>query len=93
VYAGGLLDWLLESLASKRARLRRTAQAALLVALFAALAPWQRNWIGMHAGAAHEGQYRYRRFIEQIHALIPAPRKGARILLLSDAEGRDDYDV
>ena len=30
---------------------------------------------------------------EQIHALIPAPRKGARILLLSDADGRDDYDV
>jgi len=25
--------------------------------------------------------------------LIPAPRKGARILLLSDAAGRDDYDV
>ena len=31
--------------------------------------------------------------IGQIHALIPAPRKGAHILLLSDADGRDDYDV
>jgi hypothetical protein len=47
----------------------------------------------MQERAVHEGQARYRRYTEQIHALIPAPRKGARILLLSDAEGRDGYDV
>ena len=38
-------------------------------------------------------QGRFRSYIGQIHALIPAPRKGAHILLLSDADGRDDYDV
>jgi hypothetical protein len=92
-YAGGLLDWLVESLAGKRVRLRRAVQLVLLVALFVAVAPWQRNWIGQHAKASHDGQARYRHYIEQIHALIPAPRKGARILLLSDAEGLDDYDV
>jgi hypothetical protein len=47
----------------------------------------------MHAKSGARWQGRFRRYIEQIHALIPAPRKGARILLLSDAEGRDDYDV
>jgi hypothetical protein len=93
VYAGGLLDWLVESLTGKRAGLRRAVQVVLLVALFAVLAPWQRNWIGQHAKASHDGQARYRHYTEQIHALIPAPRKGARILLLSDAEGLDDYDV
>ena len=92
VYAGGLLDWLVESLTGKRAGLRRAVQVVLLVALFAALAPWQRKWIGQHTKASHDGQARYRHYIEQIHALIPAPRKGARILLLSDAEGLDDYD-
>ena len=85
VYAGGLLSWL----TGKRPVLR----IAILVAFFAVLAPWQRTWIGMHAGAAHDMQARYRRYLDQIRALIPAPRKGARILLLSDAEGRDDYDV
>ena len=93
VYAGGLLDWLVESLTGNRVLLRRAVQVVLLVALFVALAPWQRNWIGQHAKAAHEGQDLYRRYIEQIHALIPSPHKGGRILLLSDAEGRDDYDV
>jgi len=39
----------------------------------------------MHARAAHEMQGSYTRYIQQIAALIPAPRKGARILLLSDA--------
>lgn len=57
------------------------------------LAPWQRKWIEMHARAAQDMQGRYRRYVEQIHELIPAPRKGAHILLLSDADGRDDYDV
>ena len=57
------------------------------------MAPWQRERIEMQARAAHEMQGHYKRYIQQIAALIPAPRKGARILLLSDADGRDDYDV
>ena len=93
VYASGLLDWLLESLTGRRVWLRKAAQALLFAALLAVLAPWQRTWIPMQAKASHDMQGRYRRYIEQIHALIPAPRKGAHILLLSDAEGRDDYDV
>jgi hypothetical protein len=93
VYAGGLLDWLLESLTGRRVWLRSAVQVVLLAALLVVLAPWQRTWIEMHAHAAHDMQRRYRHYIEQIRALIPAPRKGARILLLSDAEGRDDYDV
>jgi len=93
VYASGLLEWLLEKLAGGRIRVRKAAQALVLVALAVVLAPWQRNWLRMQARAAHDMQGRYRRYIEQIHALIPEPRKGARILLLSDAEGRDDYDV
>jgi hypothetical protein len=93
VYLSGLLDWLLESLTGRRARLRIALQIVLLAVVFLALAHWQRRHIGMQARAVHEGQARYRRYTEQIHALVPAPRKGARILLLSDAEGRDDYDV
>jgi len=57
------------------------------------MAPWQRKWIEMHAHAAHDMQARYLGYINQIHALIPAPRRGAHILLLSDAERRDDWDV
>jgi hypothetical protein len=38
-------------------------------------------------------QRRFLRYRDQIHALIPAPRKGAHILLLSDADGRDDFGV
>jgi len=93
VYVSGLLVWLVESLTGKRVWLRSAVQVVLLGALFVALAHWQLNWIGMHERAAHDMQGRFRRYIEQIRALIPAPRKGARILLLSDAEGRDDYDV
>ena len=93
VYAGGFLDWLVESLAGKRVWSRGAAQALLFAALLVVLAPWQRKWIEMQAKAAHETQGRYRRHIEQIHALIPASRKGAHILLLSDADGQDDYDV
>jgi hypothetical protein len=93
VYASGLLDWLVESLTGRRVRLRIAVQVVLLAALFVGLAHWQRTWIKMHAKAAHDEQARFRRYIEQIHALIPAPRKGAHILLLSDADGRDDYDV
>jgi hypothetical protein len=93
VYAGGLFDWLAKSLAGGRVRLRAAVEAGLLVALLVVLAPWQRRWIEMQAVAAHETQARYRRYIGQIQSLIPAPRPGAHILLLSDAEGRDDYDV
>ena len=93
VYVSGLLDWLLESFTGKRAWLRSAVQVVLLVVLVIALAHWQRKWIEMDARAAHNGQVRYRGYIEQIRALIPAPRKGAHILLLNDAEGRDDYDV
>jgi hypothetical protein len=93
VYAGGLFDWLAKSLAGGRVRLRAAVQAGLLVALLVVLAPWQRRWLEMQAVAAHETQARYRRYIGQIQSLIPAPRPGAHILLLSDAEGRDDYDV
>jgi len=82
-----------ETLTDGRVWARRAAQALLFAAMFAVLAPWQRTWIGMHAHAAHDMQWHDRRFIDQIRALIQAPRKGARILLLSDAEGRDDYDV
>ena len=93
VYLMGFVAWVLELLTAKRIELRRAAQVLLFAALVVKVTPWQRKWIGMHANSAHEMQARYRRYIEQIHALIPAPRKGARILLLSDAEGRDDYDV
>jgi hypothetical protein len=93
VYAGGLLDWRVVSIVGRRVRLRRAVQALLFAALVFVLAPWQRKWIEMHARAAHDMQALYRRYIEQIRWLIPAPRKGAHILLLSDAGGRDDFDV
>jgi hypothetical protein len=93
VYLSGLLDWLLESIAGRRVRLRSAVQVLLLAVLAVILPPWQRTWIEMHAHAAHDGQALLRRYIGQIHALIPAPRKGAQILLLSDAEGRDDWNV
>lgn len=92
VYAGGLLDWLVQ-LTCRRAWLRGTAQVLLFALLFTMLAPWQRKWIEMHSNAAHDMQGRFRRYQDQIRALIPAPRKGARILLLTDAGGYDDYDV
>jgi hypothetical protein len=93
VYVGGLLDWLVESVTGKRVLLRSALRVVLLAALLVVLMRWQRRRIDMHAHAAHDMQRRYQRYIEQIHALIPPPRKGGRILLLSDAEGRDDYDV
>lgn len=93
VYAGGLFTWLLESIAGRRVWLRNVAQVVLLAALVVALAHWQRKSFRIEAGQAHAEQARFHRYIDQIHALIPAPRRGAHILLLSDAEGRDDYDV
>jgi hypothetical protein len=93
VYATGLLGGLLEKLTPGRVGLRNAVQVLLLAALVVVLMPWQRNWIAMHGHAAHDSQSLLRRYIGQIHALIPAPRKGAQILLLSDAEGRDDWNV
>jgi len=93
VYLSGLLDSLLELLTRRRIWLRSAVQAALLAALVITLAHWQRKWIEMHAKAAHDIQGLYRGYIDQIHTLIPSPRKGAHILLLNDAGGRDDFDV
>lgn len=90
VYVTGLLDWILEKLAGQR--VRAAAQVLLFALLFAVAAPWQRRWIEMYAQATHDKHARFRRDQEQIQTLIPAPRKGARILLLSDAHGSDDYD-
>ncbi len=92
VYATGLLDWILEKLTGGRAAVRAVAQVLLFALLFVIAAPWQHKWIEMHAEATHKMQARFRQDQEQILALIPAPRKGARILLLSDAHGSDDYD-
>lgn len=93
VYVSGLLDWLLESLAGRRVWLLGALQILLLAALVVKVAPFQLRSIEMHTRASHDMQARYRTYIDQIHTLIPSPRKGARILLLSDAEGRDDWDV
>jgi hypothetical protein len=93
VYVAGLLDWLIEAFARRRVWLQRAAQAGLFIALFVVLAPWQQKWIGMHAHAALDMQGHDRHFIDQIRALIPSPRKSAHILLLTDAEGLDNYDV
>ena len=93
VYVSGLLDWLLEKLVIWPVWLRATLQIFLLALMIAKMAPWQRKWIEMHGHAEHEMQARYLGYINQIHALIPAPRRGAHILLLSDAERRDDWDV
>jgi hypothetical protein len=93
VYLAGLLAYLLESAAAGRVWVRWAVQVLLIAALAAKLAPWQRRWLGMQASGQHDQQTTYRKYIEQIHALIPAPRKGARILLLSDAGGQDDWDV
>jgi len=93
VYVSGLADWLVEKATVHRVTLRAPAQALLLVLLFVVLAPWQRRWISMHIKAARDMQSRFRGYQDQIHALIPVPRKGARMLLLSDAGGYDDFDV
>jgi len=93
VYVTSLLDWLLEKAAGRRIGLRRAAEALVLVALFGVLAPWQRKWIFMSAHAAHEIQGCFLSYTDQIRALIPDPRRGARIMLLSDADHRDDWDT
>lgn len=93
VYIGGLEDWLAASLVGRRAWLRCTAGVLLFAAVAVSVAHKQRSWIKLHTDTLHEMQAHYRRYVQQIGALIPAPRKGAHILLLSDAEGRDDFDV
>jgi hypothetical protein len=93
VYLSGLLDLLLERMAGRWMRVHKAAQVLVFAALAVKVAPWQRKWIEIHANQQHQTQARYRQYIEQIHALIPAPRKGARVLLISDADGRDDWDV
>jgi hypothetical protein len=93
VFAAGLLDWLLESLTGKRARLRSAVQALFFASLVVVVAPWQQRGTEMYATAAHGTQWRYRSYIDQIHALMPAPRKGARILLLSEPGGPDDWEL
>jgi hypothetical protein len=93
VYAGGSLDWLLESLTGKRVWLRSAVQALLFASLVVAVAPWQRMGTEMYATQAHGTQWLYRSYIDQIRALIPAPHEGARILLLSEPGGPDDWEV
>jgi hypothetical protein len=93
VYLSGLLDWLLKRMAGTRIHVRKAAQVLVFAALAVKVAPWQRKWIEIQANQQHQAQARYRQYMEQIRTLIPAPRKGARILLISDADGRDDWDV
>jgi hypothetical protein len=93
VYAAGLLDWLVDLIAAKRVQVRAAAQVLVLFLLAIFLAPWQRHWIVISGKAAHEMQHRFLRYQNQILALIPAPRPGAKILLLTDADGYADWDV
>lgn len=94
VYSCGLVDWLLTAAMRRRVALRTAVQAALLIAAFAILAPWQKNYIDMQARAVHDMLRRFVSYQQQIDALFPAPpRKDARILLLTDADGHDDYNV
>jgi hypothetical protein len=93
VYAGGSLAWLLESLTGKRAWLRSAVQVLLFASLVVVVAPWQRTGTEMYAAKTHQLQGLYRDYIDQIRALIPAPRKGARILLLSEPGGPDDWEL
>ncbi|MGO4882930.1 MAG: hypothetical protein ACLP59_19235 [Bryobacteraceae bacterium] len=93
VLIAGFLEWLVRSLTGRRVWLRRTLQALLFATLAVILIPWQQKWMTIDANADHAEQQRFRTYIEQIHALIPAPRKGAHILLLSDVRERDEFDM
>ncbi|HTQ53406.1 MAG TPA: hypothetical protein VMI94_03035 [Bryobacteraceae bacterium] len=93
VYVAGLGDWLLELATGKYAWVRAAAQILILAVLARQLSGWQRRVIGEHTAAAHNMQHRFLRYEQQIRALIPAPAKGARILLLTDADGYHDWDV
>ena len=93
VFVSGLLDWLVD-LASRRQRLLRpVAQALVLTALFLLIQRRQRISISMHGQVQNEAQDVFRRFNYQTHALIGTPRKGARIMLLSDGDGHTDWDT
>lgn len=93
VYGAGLASWLTHRIPASEGRLRAAVEAALLILLFAAIAPWQRRSIGTYERAVHESEARFIDYNRQIHALIPNPVKGAHILLLSDAGGYKDWDV
>ena len=93
VYVTGLLRWLLEHLIPRQMEARKVAAVLLFLVLFIGLAPWERKWTHTHSTGIHRVQYRSLGYTNEIHALIPKPRKGAKILLLTDAGGYDDYDV
>ena len=93
VYLSGLLDWLVNLLAAHRAPVRVALQALIFALLVFKVAHWQHKWIDSRARVKHAEEYRYRNYIAMIDKLIPNPRPGAHVLLLSDAEGRDDWDV
>jgi hypothetical protein len=93
VYVSGFLEWLVDLAARRRRLLRSLAQALILAALFLLIQRRQQISIRLHGQAAHEAQDVFRRFNYQIHALIGTPRKGARIMLLSDGDGHTDWDT
>jgi len=93
VYVSGLLEWLADVCVRRRRWLRLALQALVLAALFLLLQRPQSVSIRMHGEAAQEAQDVFRRFDYQLHALIGTPRRGARILLLSDGAGHNDWDT
>jgi len=93
VYVSGFLEWLVDLAVRRRRLLRSLAQALTLAALFLIVQRRQQISISLHGQAAHEAQDVFRHFNDQIHALIGTPRKGARIMLLSDGDGHNDWDT
>jgi hypothetical protein len=92
VYVSALLGWLLERLTPGRGWLR-AAQALLFAFLVIKVAPVHAKYIKMSEKAAHDGMKQFHLYHREIRSLIVNPRKGARVLLLSDGEGRDDWDL
>jgi hypothetical protein len=93
VYCTSLLDWIVGALAGTRIWLQATVRTLFLVLLFGGLAPWQRSRIAIAGHAYLETDLRFLHYRDQIHELIPTPRKGARILLLADADGIENDDI
>ncbi len=93
VYGAALVQVLIEKLPSRPVWLRTVLPALLLIILGVKMGRWQRKWIEMHARASHEITSRFQGYIGEIRALLPSPRKGAHILLLTDADGHADWDV
>ena len=93
VYASGFLELLVDLLARRRRLLRCAAQVLLFAALFRLAAPWHRMSIRMREEAGRNAQIPYRGYYDEIHALIGTPRKGARVLLLSDARTHNGWDI